>query len=125
MGRAGPTPSGSLPGPGRGRSGMRGTGSLLPGLGQGGRGQGGRGSSGGLVTAVLAVPSGLCALAVTLTLFFSPSRAAGLELGARRVPWPHTGLAGCWLWGCGAWALGLRCGGTWCPARRYLLGVSV
>lgn len=40
------------------------------------------------------------------------------------LPWPRTGLSGCWQQGCGAWALGLRCGGTLCPGRQYLLGVS-
>lgn len=56
--------------------------------------------------------------------FFSPAGQLAWSLEPGRLPWPHTGLSGCWQWGCGAWALGLRCGGTWCPGRRYLLGVS-
>lgn len=69
-------------------------------------------------------PSGLFSLAMILTLSFPPAGQLAWSLEPGRLPWPHTGLSGCWQWGCGAWALGLRCGGTWCPGRRYLLGVS-
>lgn len=57
--------------------------------------------------------------------FFPPAGQLAWSSAPGRVPWPHTGPSGCWYWSCGAWALGLRCGGTWYPGRRYLLGVSV